>query len=192
VIPLIQEESPLVPIPSFPWKLILRILSTLIGAGILGLYTFRYVREAWYRHLSRGNGVKAARALYRLLLLDLASEGFPLKHPSLTPLEFAETFRRDYSKNRKTSISVGVMTEENRKGEPGSTVPGRGLIPALERFSALYTELSYRSRIPENELKEKLEEMRNLYRSIRSGIQRKGVLPFLRRTLNLRGLGYAW
>lgn len=163
VIPLIQEESPLVPISTFPWDRVLRILSTLIGTGILGLYSFRYLREAWYRHASRGKGLKAAKALYRLLLLELAAEGYPLKSSSLTPLEFSRSLQ-----------AVGLDRT------------------ALERFAALYTELLYRSRIPERERDEKVEAMRNLYISIRKGIRRKGVLPFLVRTLSLRGLRYAW
>ncbi|MCX7786330.1 MAG: transglutaminase-like domain-containing protein [Spirochaetes bacterium] len=164
VIPLIQEESPLVPIPTFPWKSVLRILSSLIGFGIFGLYSFRYIREAWYRYLARGNGVQAARALYRLVLLELASEGYPLKPPSLTPFEFTK-----------------VLQEKASQEEV-----------ALKRFASLYTELCYRSRIPEEEKKEKLKELRSLYASIRKGIRRKGLLPFLVRAFSLRGLRYSW
>ena len=209
VIPLIQEESPLTPIPAFPWKGVLRILSILLGAGVLGLYSFRYIREAWYRHLSRGKGLKAARALYRLLLLELAAEGYPLKPPALTPLEFAKVLgnsvssppahgdsasKQEFAKALGKSVSPAGEQGEKRHPARGLSDKERtvGMEAALERFATLYTELSYRSRMPEQEVEEKLKELRTLYTSIRDRIRRKGTLPLLVRILTLRGLRYTW
>jgi transglutaminase-like putative cysteine protease len=209
VIPLIQEESPLVPIPAFPWKGVLRILSTLVGAGVLGLYAFRYIREAWYRHLSRGKGLKAARALYRLLLLELATEGYPLKHPALTPLEFAKAFKTSPLRGSlptestpKTGGQDQGGSQEQRDSQAQTGNPENiessldGVLQKIEadlyRFATLYTELSYRSQIPENEMDARLADLRSLYTSIQNGIRRKGVLPFLLRITSLRGLRYTW
>ncbi|HOV39998.1 MAG TPA: hypothetical protein PLG79_14860, partial [Spirochaetales bacterium] len=92
VIPLIQEETPLVPIPVFPWKTLLRFIGILGALCIVALYGFRYGRELWYTYRSRGLGIAAARALYRLLLLRLAAEGYSKKSPAATPLEFSREF----------------------------------------------------------------------------------------------------
>ena len=208
VIPLMQEESPLIPIPTFPWKLVLRILSTLTGAGLLGLYTFRYIREAWYRYLSHGKGLKAARALYRLLLLELASEGYPLKPPSFTPLEFTEALREGATETNtpkknapgwvRQIVGGSAAVQEVPSGKnsleqvPALPEERQALQKDLQRFAILYTELSYRSRIPENEMDEKSEELRCLYTSIRNGMRRKGMLPYLARTFSLRGIRYGW
>jgi len=188
---------------------VLRILSTLVGAGVLGLYAFRYIREAWYRHLSRGKGLKAARALYRLLLLELATEGYPLKHPALTPLEFAKAFKTSPLRGSlptestpKTGSQDHGGSQEQRDSQAQTGNPANiessldGVLQKIEadlyRFATLYTELSYRSRIPENEMDARLADLRALYTSIQNGIRRKGVLPFLLRITSLRGLRYTW
>ncbi len=92
VIPLIREDSPLVPIPIFPWKTLLQFICILGVLCIAVLYGFRYGRELWYTYRSRGSEISAARALYRLLLLRLAAEGYSKKSPSATPLEFSREF----------------------------------------------------------------------------------------------------
>jgi transglutaminase-like putative cysteine protease len=50
VIPLIREDSPLVPIPIFPWKTLLRFICILGVLCIAALYGFRYGRELWYTY----------------------------------------------------------------------------------------------------------------------------------------------
>gem|GEM_PF-4179864 len=136
--------------------------------------------------------MKAAKALYRLLLLELASEGYPLKPPSLTPLEFTQALKENpFQANEDSHGKV-------QRAVPHTSKPERllknvfNLEVYLERFAALYTELCYRSRISEQEREEKVNEMRTLYTSIRNRIRRKGVLPCIVRALSLRGLRYSW
>ena len=92
VIPILQEDPSLTPVPAFPWKTLLRWTGLLLLAGLLSAYAVRYGREAFLVLRSRRSDDAGVRALYRLLLMRLAAEGRPIKLPSQTSGEYARLF----------------------------------------------------------------------------------------------------
>lgn len=91
VIPLLQNTEN-APVYHFPWMLVLKLLVVLAALVILLMYLYRYGRELFLLYLSRGRGRRSLDALYRLLLLRLAANGFELKRPSATAHEYAEAY----------------------------------------------------------------------------------------------------
>jgi transglutaminase-like putative cysteine protease len=89
VIPLIQGEE-LRPSFRFPWLLALQFLLALTVLTLVGIYTFRFARKTYLRGLSRREDLRALKALYTLLLIQLAERGWEVKRPFLTPVEYAE------------------------------------------------------------------------------------------------------
>ncbi len=88
VIPLIEERD-VEHNPPFPWLLLARIVGIVALAGVAVVYLYRYGSEIVLRLLSRRNDRRGLRALYRLLLMRLAAEGYEVKIPSETPLEYS-------------------------------------------------------------------------------------------------------
>ena len=74
----------------FPWLLALQGLLVIAAGGLVGAYLFRYGRKAYLSYVARGTSQKALRALSTLMLTHLASEGYPIKPPSETQVEYAE------------------------------------------------------------------------------------------------------
>lgn len=91
VIPLIDEEQVKRPKPEFqiPWKLVGKVGGILVLTVILGLYSYRYIRELYLGLKSRGESQEALMALYTLLLMKLAAAGYALRPPFQTPTEYA-------------------------------------------------------------------------------------------------------
>ena len=93
VIPLIEEEK-ILQKPSFvfPWRLLLNVTAHIAAAFALGLYGFRYGRQAYYFLASNisSSRPRAVRALQMRLLLKLANSGYPLKKHYQTTLEYSE------------------------------------------------------------------------------------------------------
>ena len=92
VIPLMQEDPTIAPVPSFPWRKLPRWLAFLATSALFTLYVFRYTREINLRLRARIPDEEGAQSLYRLLLLRLAVDGRPVKPPSRTSREFAALF----------------------------------------------------------------------------------------------------
>jgi hypothetical protein len=91
VIPLIRiEENP--PVFRFPWLLMAQLGLILLIVLLIALYIYRYGKELWLRHLSKGKSIRALRALYTLLLMKLCVNGYTIKVPSQTPLEYSESY----------------------------------------------------------------------------------------------------
>ncbi len=91
VIPVIEEEQ-LAPEPTvfnFPFRLFLKGAGALVAIVLFGLYAFRYGREAYLRILTRTPNPAGVRAMFTLLLVRLAAEGYALKGHHETPLEFS-------------------------------------------------------------------------------------------------------
>lgn len=74
----------------FPWQNIANILLWTVIAAIGGLYLYRYGTELYLSLRARGNGDRAVRARYRLLLMHLASLGYELKGTGETAAEYAK------------------------------------------------------------------------------------------------------
>ncbi len=91
VIPLIDEEQVKKPQPAFqiPWKFLGKAGGLLVLAVLLGLYSYRYLRELYLGWRARGEGQEALLALYYLLLMKLAAAGYNLRPPYQTPAEYA-------------------------------------------------------------------------------------------------------
>jgi transglutaminase-like putative cysteine protease len=89
VIPLIQGEQ-LRQVFRFPWLLAVQLLIVLTALTVTGIYLFRFVRKAYLRAVSRRGDLRALKALYTLLLIQLAERGWEVKRPFLTPKEYAE------------------------------------------------------------------------------------------------------
>jgi hypothetical protein len=88
VIPLIEERD-YEHQPPFPWLLLARIVGIVALIGGSALYLYRYGSEIVLRVIARRRDRKGLRALYRLLLMRLAAEGYDVKVPSETPLEYS-------------------------------------------------------------------------------------------------------
>ena len=91
VIPLIEERD-VEQKPPFPWMLLARILGIVALVGVSGVYLYRYGSEMVLRLLARRRDRTGLRALYRLLLMRLAAEGYDVKVPSQTPLEYSSRY----------------------------------------------------------------------------------------------------
>jgi transglutaminase-like putative cysteine protease len=148
VIPLIQGEQ-LPPVFRFPWLLALQFLLALTALALVGIYLFRFARKAYLRGVSRREDLRALKALYTLLLIQLAEGGWEVKRPFLTPMEYAQDhpelkgFAEIYTMLRfRQSLEPGERTEawralkaSYREILAASRRPG--LIAALKRAFSL-------------------------------------------------------
>lgn len=89
VIPLIQGEETEHRGFRFPWLLAFQALLALAVLSLAGLYTFRFARKLYLRGLIRREDLRGLKALYTLLLINLAERGMEVKRPFLTPMEYA-------------------------------------------------------------------------------------------------------
>ncbi len=92
VIPLIQGEDLTERRPQIPWKTVLLVVFSLAAGTLLLLYLYRYAREIYLSAVSQGQSPKALRALLTLLLMKLSTNGYDLKPPAQTPLEYAARY----------------------------------------------------------------------------------------------------
>jgi transglutaminase-like putative cysteine protease len=148
VIPLIQGEE-LRRGFRFPWLLTLQFLAALAALTLVGIYAFRFVRKTYLRTVSRREDLRALKALYTLLLIQLAERGWEVKRPFLTPNEYAQDhpelkgFAEIYTMLRfRENLDPGARSEawkalraEYRKILEESRRPG--LPAALQRFFSL-------------------------------------------------------
>jgi transglutaminase-like putative cysteine protease len=148
VIPLIQGEE-LRPVFRFPWLLALQFLLGLTALTLVGIYLFRFARKAYLRGMSRREDLRALKALYTLLLIQLAERGWEVKRPFLTPAEYAqdhpelEDFAEIYTMLRfRENLDAGERTEawralraSYREILEASRLPG--LAAALRRVFSL-------------------------------------------------------
>jgi transglutaminase-like putative cysteine protease len=88
VIPLIEERDFERQAP-FPWLLLARVVGIVALVGVTVVYLYRYGSELVLGILARRRDRTGLRALYRLLLMKLAAEGYDVKVPSQTPLEYS-------------------------------------------------------------------------------------------------------
>jgi hypothetical protein len=90
VIPILQEGEQPAPQFQFPWLLVGRVLGIFVLFGILGAYLLRYGREAYLLLLAKSKNTRGLRALQAALLMRLAAEGYPVKHPAETIQEYSD------------------------------------------------------------------------------------------------------
>ncbi len=90
VIPLIQQLQEQRQF-KFPWRLTLRLAALLAASLLAGLYLYRYGEELYLAFMARKESDRGLRALYRALLMKCAANGYPLKTPSQTAAEYAES-----------------------------------------------------------------------------------------------------
>jgi hypothetical protein len=120
VIPQIQPELEQRDSFVIPWGLLLNLTLLGLGAGFAGLYLFVIVKYLSLYWTSRGQGQKAAIALYRLLLFRLAKDGYPVKDPHETAEDYAlrvggmEDFARKYNRIRYRSSVESEAVEDLR------------------------------------------------------------------------------
>lgn len=91
VIPLIQIEENK-PAFQLPWLLISRVLIILLCSILTGLYLFRFGKELQLRHISGGQDLSALNSMYTLLLMKLSVNGYELKNPARTFLEYSKSY----------------------------------------------------------------------------------------------------
>ncbi len=89
IIPLLRDASRTVPGPVIQPQVVLRFLAAVIVLGLVGLLVYRYLLELYLLLQARGSSDRAARALFRLVLLRYASDGYTGKARSATALEYA-------------------------------------------------------------------------------------------------------
>ncbi|AHC15993.1 transglutaminase-like domain-containing protein [Salinispira pacifica] len=89
VIPDLQERTVYNRRIPIPWELLgtIALIIALLTAG--GLYSIRWGRIIMLGIISRGSSEASAKALYRLLLVQLHAKGWELKRPDQTPKEYA-------------------------------------------------------------------------------------------------------
>jgi transglutaminase-like putative cysteine protease len=148
VIPLIQGEE-LRRGFRFPWLLALQFLLALTVLTLVGIYTFRFARKLYLRSVSRREDLRALKALYTLLLIQLAERGWEVKRPFLTPMEYAddhpelEGFAEIYTMLRfRENLEPGERTEAWRALRAGyreilESSRRPGLFAALRRAFSL-------------------------------------------------------
>jgi len=136
VIPLIQGEE-LRPGFRFPWLLALQFLLALTVLTLVGFYVFRFARKTYLRAMSRREDLRALKALYTLLLIQLAERGWEVKRPFLTPMEYAE----DHPE-LKAFAEIYTMLRFRENLEPGERAE------AWKALRAGYREILESSRRP--------------------------------------------
>ncbi|UCF99952.1 MAG: hypothetical protein JSV89_10545 [Spirochaetaceae bacterium] len=114
VIPLIQGEEMERRVFRFPWLLTLQFLLALTALILVGIYAFRFARKLYLKAAVRRQDLRALKALYTLLLIQLAERGLEVKRPFLTPMEYAE----DHPElSRFAEIYTMLRFRENLKPE---------------------------------------------------------------------------
>jgi transglutaminase-like putative cysteine protease len=90
VIPLIQGDEVERRMFQFPWLLTLQVLLALAVLTLVGVYAFRFGRKLYLKAAIRRQDLRSLKALYTLLLIQLAERGLEVKRPFLTPAEYAQ------------------------------------------------------------------------------------------------------
>jgi hypothetical protein len=92
IIPLIDEEAAAQQKPSFvfPWRTVLYATGILAVVILIGLYLYRIFREAYFNVRGRSQSPQGLAARLKYVLMKFAREGYRLKAPHETPLEYAK------------------------------------------------------------------------------------------------------
>ncbi len=148
VIPLIQIEEE-VPTLQFPWMLIMRTFLFLAVVVLVGLYIYRYSMELHLKRLAGKKDEYSLRALYTLLLMKLSSNGYTLKDPSTTALEYASAhpelerfadlyttlrYRSIYEPDQKKKLLHEIRSSYRKALDRGKKP---GILGALKRITSL-------------------------------------------------------
>jgi transglutaminase-like putative cysteine protease len=133
VIPIIEPQANPRETRPFPWLLLVKSLGVLVGAGAVGLYVFRYGREALLAALARRQDGHGLRSLQRLLLMRLATDGYTLKQPWETTLEYAD--------RQPETREFATLYTELRYRQPGAFQDG-----PWQRIQRAYRETLHRCR----------------------------------------------
>ncbi len=92
IIPIIEDIRKDEDVFHFPWRFLLRVF-LISGIVVLsGLYLARYTKEGVLSVIAKREDGKGLRALYTLLLMKKAAEGWRVKKPSETAEEYAEAY----------------------------------------------------------------------------------------------------
>lgn len=92
VIPIIEDISREEDVFTFPWQFVIKVFLIAAFVIVAGLYITRAAKQSIYALQSRGNDRKALTALYKLLLMKKAADGYRLRAPFETPREYAEQY----------------------------------------------------------------------------------------------------
>jgi uncharacterized membrane protein YidH (DUF202 family) len=148
VIPLIQIEEEL-PTLQFPWMLMMRAFLLLAVVVLVGLYLYRYGIQLHLKRLAGKKDAVSLRALYTLLLMKLGSNGYTLKNPSITALEYASAhpelkrfadlyttlrYRSIYRPDQKMKLWYELRASYREALDRGKKP---GILGALKRFTSL-------------------------------------------------------
>ncbi len=114
VIPLIQDQRLPEQFFRFPWLMTLRVLFCLLFVGIILTYIYRYGKEIYFHCLLRDRNIKALKALFKLLLIKLSVNGYTLKPPCQTALEYSSVYPE-----LRGFASLYTMLRYREKYEPG-------------------------------------------------------------------------
>jgi hypothetical protein len=174
VIPLLDEDRIFSFLRKFPWHAVFRAAGTLAVFALVGAYLLRYGRELLLFLGIKRSGRKGARSLYLLLLARLAADGKPIKPASKTALEYVDLFPEDLSQRRR---DVEPKVREDAEGY-------------LRSFASIYSELRWRKFGNEAQMEERFQQLKQEYHKILETTRRRGVLGWLIRVFNLRGLAY--
>jgi len=170
VIPILEGERTFSQVRKIPWRAIGRVVITLIIFSIILAYALRYGRELVLYIRSKSGSRQGARSLYLLLLARLAADGKPIKPASKTAHEYIELFKVTENKKQKNLFSKEELLH-------------------LKAFADIYSEIRWREFDDPTEMERRFQLLYNEYTNVLSA-RKRGLLPFLFRSINLRGLAY--
>ncbi len=129
--------------------LIMRTFLFLAVVVLVGLYIYRYSMELHLKRLAGKKDEYSLRALYTLLLMKLSSNGYTLKDPSTTALEYASAhpelerfadlyttlrYRSIYEPDQKKKLLHEIRSSYRKALDRGKKP---GILGALKRITSL-------------------------------------------------------
>jgi transglutaminase-like putative cysteine protease len=188
VIPLIQEHASDSPY-QFPWWIIARFMVVVSVAVVASLYLFRIGKRTYLGILAGRNNSRALKALYRLLLMRLAEDGYILKIPSQTAIEYARAYSNTFAKTPAPDSASADTAASATASAAADAVVEANLYPELQQFALLYTQMRYKNEQPA-EQQALWINIRLTYKKAVQRYKKPGILNALLRIFRLRGLGY--
>ena len=175
VIPVIDQNKTFSNFRKFPWRAVFRAAGWLAVSLLIAAYILRYAREAVLYFGVRKGGRQGARALYLLLLAQLAADGKPIKPASKTATEYTDLF-----------LAQRAQSEDAKSAKDEFNV----FLDHFKNFALLYSELRWREFDSLEEKDNCFNKLKNEYDRIIKSTRRKGFGWWLVRLINLRGLAY--
>lgn len=86
-VPQVQEKK-----FDFPYRFVGKVLLYALGVLLVGLYSYRSLRMLYLAYRSRGSDSRALDSLFRLLIIRMAHEGYDIRPPFATHVEYAERY----------------------------------------------------------------------------------------------------